>query len=249
MLDTVQKIINCKFCKAVVKRPVFLPCGETICARHERRFKNAFTAKCKLCKKQHRLAKNQHFPASKVTKRFLKAGINKLEFGEDHKIARELLNELKQLKNDYKNTRNSMGDKIFDRFQEMRRKVDLIREELLQKVTECSEKIIADIDSYESECKANLAELNAKLESKKAFDLAKIKKDLRTWKQKMKNLYYDEGLCKEINENGKQSLERLKNELKQLKNEMFLGEERKNQFEMKYSNLMDTFCQHAHLNT
>jgi hypothetical protein len=249
MLDTVQKIINCKLCRAIVKKPVFLPCGETICARHEKRFRNIYTAKCYLCNKSHRLKKNQHFPYNKVTKCLLKTEINKLDFGDEYKKAKGLIQEVRKLKSNYENTKNATGEHVFERFQEMRRKVDLIRESIIQKVNECSEKIIADIDSYETECKTNLATLDSKLKTNETIDLKQIKKDLNVWKKRMKKLYYDSELCKEINQKGNEYSETLQNGIKNLKNEIFLGQDKKLEFETKYSNVFDIFCKEIKFNT
>ncbi len=60
----------------------------------------------------------------------------------------ELLGELNNINLKYEEIKSKAEDLIFEKFQAMRRKVDLIREEIIQKVNDCSEKIIADIDSY-----------------------------------------------------------------------------------------------------
>ncbi len=39
MLEIVKKLMSCKWCNEFLIDPVFLPCGETICAKHEPYFK------------------------------------------------------------------------------------------------------------------------------------------------------------------------------------------------------------------
>jgi hypothetical protein len=249
MLDTVRKIINCKLCHEVVTKPVMLPCGETICARHEKRFRNIYTAKCKLCEKQHRLTKNQQFPRCKTIQSFLDAEINKLDFGDEYKNSIELLFKIDELIKNYEKTKYSVEDVIYERFASMRRKVDLIREEIIQKVNKCSEKIIADIDSYEKECEANISTFSSKLESNKAFYVSKIKNDLNEWEKRLEKLFYDQELSKEINQKGKEYSESLKKGINDLKNEIFLGQTKKLEFETKYANIFDAFCEQIGFNT
>jgi hypothetical protein len=248
MLSVITNLITCKLCKEIFDRPVILPCGDTICSKHEELYKQADTSKCELCARVHKLNESEHFPANKVAQSLIANEINKLDFGEDHKKARELINELNELKSNYDNTKNSVEDLIFEKFHEMRRKVDLIREEIIQKVNDCSDKILSDIKTYEKECKANLSELDKKLAANEALDLTKIKNDLNEWDKKIRKLFYDEELCKEVQNKNSEYSEKLKNGIKQLKNEIFLGEKKKFDFETKYANIFDVFCKNVGFN-
>jgi hypothetical protein len=241
MLRTVNKLVCCKFCEEILEQPILLPCGETICAKHESLFKIKETARCELCDKDHYLNEADHFPTNKVVEGFLEAEITKLNFGDDYKQASGLLAELNNTKTEYDKIRGDPEDLIHEKFQAMRSKVDIIREQIIQKVNVCSVRIISDINSYENECRVNLVNLDSKLESKKAFDLSGIKADLSDWETKMNKLHYDESLCKEVIGKSTACLKSLQNILNQLKNEILLGEEKKLEFETRYSNIFDTF--------
>jgi hypothetical protein len=167
--------------------------------------------------------------------------ISKLEFGENHKQACELLEKLSHAYLNYHKIRNNPEEFLSEKFEAMRRKVDLIREQIIQKVHDCSEKNMSDINTYEERCKLNLRDLDSKLKSNRAFELSGIKAKLSDWETRMHKLYYDKDLCTEINDKSEEYSKSLKNSLKDLKNELFLGQEKKLQFETKYCNIFDTF--------
>jgi hypothetical protein len=155
MLETIRQIISCKLCEKILERPVLLPCGETICFQHEYLFKNQNTARCKLCETNHELGESEHFPSNKGLERLLENEIRKLDLGKHYKETVKLLEELKSATvNLYSNKKNP-GDLIFESFQAMRRKVDLVREAIIKKANDCSEKIISDINAYKAECQLN----------------------------------------------------------------------------------------------
>ncbi len=148
MLEAVKNVINCDLSNELLKQPVVLPCGGTVCGKHQALFKNKETARCQICDEDHELSGSGHFPANKKVARLLEAEISRLDFGENYKQGLKLLQELKNVMTKYDEVKNKVVDLIFEKFQEMRRKVYLIREQIIQKVNECSEKIISDIDSY-----------------------------------------------------------------------------------------------------
>jgi hypothetical protein len=248
MLKTINNLICCKLCKQILKKPVVLPCGESICAIHEEQFKNKETAKCQLCDEEHFLNNAQNFLANKVVDGFLAGEISRLNFGKKHENTTQLLIELNTSLYHFDKLRSNPGDLIFEKFQAMRNKVDLIREKILQNVNECSEKIISDIDSYEEECKQQLFELESKLVSNSKFDLSKLRDELKEWDTNMNKLYFDETLCSEINLNCQAYSKSLEKTLNELKNEIFLGEEKKFEFETKYINIFETFYKHIGFN-
>jgi hypothetical protein len=136
MLTAIKDLISCKICKQITKGPVILPYGETICAEHEQLFRrNKETARCQICDKDHELGEAEHFPVNKAVQGFLAGEISKLDFGENYKNTKKLLEELDGAKAYYHKIRRDPEDLIFDKFQAMRRKVDLIREQIIQRVT------------------------------------------------------------------------------------------------------------------
>jgi hypothetical protein len=238
MLETVRNSICCKVCNCILNKPVILPCGETICAKHDYIYKNKHTCKCQLCEKERFLDESESFPQNKAIEGLLEADISKLNLGDDYKIAWEYLNALSYNQDKYEKLKSSPEEFIHEKFQAMRHKVDLVRERLIQKINDRSDKIIADIDSYEHECKMNLSSIKP---CPKELDISTIKEELTVWQENLKKLFYDESLCSTVRNKGSENLTKIVEIHRELINEILLGQERKAEFETKHSNVLNVF--------
>jgi hypothetical protein len=251
MLNAVDTILACKLCEQILDKPVNLPCGETICGHHEALFRDSNTSKCEFCDKEHKLQENEHFPPNKIAELILEVEINKLNLCEDYNQAHTNVEHLNQLKDLYEEIKTNSKEFISQKFEQMRKRVRMIREEIIQKVNECSEKIISDIDAYENECQANLSanKLLNEIDSDYNSFLPEIKNDLKVWEEKLSKLYFNKDLFKEINEKSVEYISSLKSNLKTFTNKLELGSEKKLEFETKYRNIFYTFCEHIGFST
>jgi hypothetical protein len=201
------------------------------------------------CQKEHQLTETDHFPRNKAIEGLIQAEINKLDLGEDYEEACRLVDDLNAQKAIYEKMRSKPEEFVFEKFQEMRRKADLIREDIIQKAQECSEKIISDINEYENECKLRLASLDSKPQSNEPVGYSQIKDDLQNWKVKSKRLFCDEEFCNEVYEKLDEYSLKLSNGVKELKNELLLGKQKRFEFENKYLNILDVFYNSLGFNT
>ncbi len=249
MLETIKTILSCKLCEKILDRPVILPCGETVCGKHEEQFKSRETARCKICDKDHELGESENFITNKVVECFLAGEISRLDFGENYKQAFKLLTELNDAQANYDEIKGTSEGILLEKCQAMRNKVDLIREEIIQKVNNCSKKVLADIDSYEANCKLNLSYLDSKLEENNSFDLSEMKADLSDWKTRMNNLYYDKELYHSVCEKSGKYLKFFENSIEELMDEIFLCQEKKFEFDTKYANIFAAFGKSIGFNT
>jgi hypothetical protein len=193
------------------------------------------------CDQEHFLSESNHFLPNKAIESIIGAEIAKLNLGDDYDEACYVLENLDELKNTFDQIRNNPEEFLYEKFRAMRHKVDLVRERLIQKINDYSDKIIADIDSYENECKLNLPEFKSNIQSDK-FDLANFKDDLTKWHSKMNKLYSDEDLCSEINSAGDGYLSSVEAALKEAENHLLTGQTKRREFETKYLNILDVFC-------
>jgi hypothetical protein len=187
------------------------------------------------------LKESENFPQNKAIENLLEAEISRLNLGNEYHATCAILKDLNSLKDSYENLKSTPEDFVYEKFHAMRQKVDLIREDLIQKINDCSDKIIAEIDSYENECKQNLSRLNP---WPKEFDISTIRDELSAWEGKMKKLYYDEELCSTIRDKSKDYKERIKTCHNELIDRILSGKANKYIFENKYSNVVDIFCKH-----
>ncbi len=188
MLKVINELICCKLCRQILNNPVLLPCGETICEKHEELFRVKSTSRCQFCDKDHKLGRAEHFPLNKMAAGFLAGEISKLDFGESYKHTTKLMEGLNDVHDKYSEIRSKAEDLISAKFLAMRNKVALVREQIIQRVKSCSAKILAEIDSAEHDCKANVLSLDSKMRLEGAVDLSKIKAELKAWESKMNKL-------------------------------------------------------------
>jgi hypothetical protein len=225
--------------------PVILPCYQTVCAKHETHFNQSETstapATCKLCGQAHKLNVNQHFPTNTIALALLEKEVEDLDFGVDHKKALSSLDSLKSSISKLDEAQKSPDEMIVNYFHQTRTQVDLVREELIENITKCSEMIIDEINAYEQECKSNLPVLKKKIASNKMFELADIKAELKEWGVKVKRLFYDKDLYDSINAKYEDYLNTINKSMAAFSNEVYLDKVKSEDFESKYANLYDVF--------
>jgi hypothetical protein len=235
--ETIQGLLSCVWCSSSLEEPVMLPCGETVCFKHEATFKNG-DGECELCGETHELDTNKHFPLNKIAQGMIDNRIKDLNLGENHRKAAESLKELSKFLDRFEHMKASGQKSINEFFQKQRSKVNLTREELIRKlIVRCCEELLGEIDDYENECTLNLAHLNELYDS----DLASIKSNLVTWQTEIKHLVMNEKLWRNINEHCERYLEILKEKHRSFENSMFLGKSNKAQIESSFSDVFDRF--------
>ncbi len=105
---------------------------------------------------------------------------------------------------------------------------------------------LKELDLYEKECIENIPKLRD--HSKSAW-LVSTKNDLVSSNLKMKWLVVDDALWKSFDTKSKSYLDLLEKLNKELRDKVFLGQERKSLIETKYLNVLDLFCSHIGFNT
>jgi hypothetical protein len=253
MIETIKIILSCKWCREILVKPVLLPCGETICAKHDTEFRQLkhkpAPLSCKLCNQVHLLNDTEHFFENKMAQALLDNKIEKLEFGEVFNNSTDKLNELIELTGCFYKRISDPQEFIYDYFKTKRNQVDIIRDQLIQRIQNCSESILSDFDLYERECKLNLPSLKEALFSNEVYDDSRVKNELMGWKDKMGNLFFDKELCGAIDQKYNDHKIFLNNGIKEFEDKALLGKSRKLDFELKNSNLFDVFYKNSSFNT
>jgi hypothetical protein len=237
MIENVKKIINCKICFQALEEPVSLPCGETCCKKHQTAF--MFGKLCTLCDQLHPLKLGESFPVNKLAQDLISNKFTELDFGEDYKQAKQKLSELNQKFQEYTNLKSNPQDFIHEFFSNLRNKVDLERETLIQKINECSEKLLAEIDSYQNECMTKLSSSKAK--EPLCVNLAVIKSDLEKWEQELSYLKVDQKLWDSIKQMHVKHWTALESAKFSHENELIKCRLEKFQIEMKFSDMLSLF--------
>ena len=149
----------CNICKLVLSTPVTLPCSDVICGEHLRddSVKNGII-KCMKCGKDSDVPRSG-FPLNERVDNIL---ANEQHLSKEEKAIKyaiqELIQKLEHLQNDVKLQQNAMEVTSFDYFSEIRRQIDIQREELKKKIDEISLKLIDQVNEREKVYKSKLKE-------------------------------------------------------------------------------------------
>ena len=169
-----KNICVCDFdeCKLYLENPIALSCGSTICKEHIDNYDYEHTFKCLICDEEHTVPENGY----QINKTLLKIINSGLHLNEIQRSTIESFKKLDSILNQY----NSIDSEtmIYDYFFNIRNKVDLHRERLIEEINERSNDIINELNMLEKECKLNAAKLN-KISNLKSIDLSLWKSQLR----------------------------------------------------------------------
>ena len=151
--------LSCNICKLVVNKPVTLPCSSVVCGEHlhDASVKNGMI-KCQKCDKEFDVPRSG-FPSNERVANILANDhhLNDEEIAIKNAI-QELIQKLDQLQNDVRLKRNDMEITSFDHFTEIRRQIDIQREELKNKIDEISLKLIDRANEIENAYKLKLTQ-------------------------------------------------------------------------------------------
>ena len=159
MLNLKKKALSCNICGNILKDPINLPCHCMICHKHlkDDTVKNGIIA-CLPCGKE--------FLATEITVNFNKLAGIILETDEylsqDEKQTKseikDLLAQLQQLNSQFREEQNKFELNSHNKFTEIKRQIDLQREELKGKIDKIALAMIKKIEDQEALFKLKLSE-------------------------------------------------------------------------------------------
>ena len=147
--EKLQTMFNCKVCQYLLRDPVSLPCGETVCKAHS---EELCKSKCDFCTLKHQLPKNG-FSINKLIQDMLEIQLNMLNIDINHfDDCKRLIRDLKASICGVESIQNDPGRFISEHFLEMNRLVDLRKESLILEIQQSSDKLIGEIYKAQKEC-------------------------------------------------------------------------------------------------
>lgn len=151
-MDVIDDIIKCQICKKILNSPVSLPCGESICRAHILDKTQIF---CLECHKPHPIP-SEGFVACRTVEKIIQRKIDMCEFGVEYKNALNGCKKLEEMLDEIDLIKRDPCFYICEIIGELRKEIDLKKEELKMKIDEEAEVLIIEMNEYESECKKNL---------------------------------------------------------------------------------------------
>lgn len=132
-MEKISNAIKCVNCKQILSSPVLLPCYHSVCHNHSI---SGETIKCGKCDLVHRIPANRQFPPNEIAAQMIDAQIAKLDFGKCHHKAKECCTRMNELMQQIEQMIKDPVNFEYERVSEMKPKVQLRKEEAIQKIEE-----------------------------------------------------------------------------------------------------------------
>ena len=197
-MNLISDSIKCTSCKKIIKTPVLLPCGHSICNNHvnddedlNESFLSSFSDvssnentkfKCLICDKFH-VIPLEGFPRNRALENLLEKNIAKIDLGEEYKSVSDKCSLFGDLLERFNKIKNNPVSRINKEISELKNKVDLRREEMKLKIDKESLEMIEKLDEFEKECK--LKAVSLKSDSKLNEKMKGWQNSLEQWQKSL----------------------------------------------------------------
>lgn len=197
-MDNILAAIKCAHCQKQLKSPVLLPCGISICKEHTENKYVCDIYNCNECGNKHEIPKGG-FPSNVALGLIIDSQISELDLGEIHKEAKSSCNKLSEKIRELESLLKNPENLICEEIGELKRRVDLKREELKLAVDQEANKLIEWLDDFQEKKKKNLQMQNYKTYKENLENtIASSKSKLEEWFKELKKLKINENEWKII---------------------------------------------------
>jgi hypothetical protein len=173
---SLKEDFTCLICSKILKIPFSLPCGDTICEEHlnESNVLKNNSIKCQSCEETFEVKDNQMIRQNKALQNLIQ---KELFLSDAEKFKKKSLEDSSenffQLNEQLQEAKNIFDLDCYNQFQEIRRKIEVQREELKDQIDKISSKMIDQIKAIEETYSNRIKEFHVE-----AYDLEKEKKIL-----------------------------------------------------------------------
>ena len=166
-------VCGLKDCKLFLDQPINLPCGFMICQKHINNEIKSF--KCEFCNEEHTIPENGFY----INKKLADFIQSKLHLTGQHKEASDMFDRLDELIS-RKDTIDPT-EYVYDYFKNLRNRVDLHREVMINEINIKSDEFINKLKELEKEFQSNCNKMQFKsnLDELKQIKLPDIDKHLK----------------------------------------------------------------------
>jgi len=198
-VNEVKAFFDCDLCNKLLVDPVVMACGNFICKTHlNKLLTNAQNAKstfiCEICQEEHLIPK-KGFMVNKRLQKQLRLELNALKLSP---VFDECMKEIEDAKENVVKIgllENNAENYIYDYFEDVKRQVDIRREDLKFKIDKYSDEIIKSVEMDQM----NLIKLS-KEANKLTTNIEKSRKDLNELISRFDTLEFNDEKFKDIKE-------------------------------------------------
>lgn len=193
-MELIEETIKCSKCSNILKKPVVLPCGHSMCKIHEEEHQSLKLVECSLCYSSHEIPESGFIP-NKSFEVLLEKNVEYVYLRKEHRAALSKFEQFADFYEHFKTLRNYPELDIHKTLGELRLHIESRRNELKSKIDSHAAEFAARLDDYEAECKARLdrIDLHAVDERLRAWE-----NDLRVWRSQLASFQRDASMWKRI---------------------------------------------------
>jgi hypothetical protein len=173
---SVKADFTCLICSKILKSPFALPCGDTICEEHLKKSEvlRNNSIKCLSCGEVFDVKNNQMIRQNKALQNLIQKELFLSDAEKSKKKSlEESIRNFSQLNEQLQESKNIFELQSHNHFQEIRRNIEMQREELKDKIDQIALKMIDELKLIEDTYSIRMREFKVE-----AFDLEKEKKSL-----------------------------------------------------------------------
>ncbi len=156
-LERFKSFFDCKLCSSLLKDPVTLPCGSTICQAH---IASALQTACSFCDKKHDLPEGGAFQINTLLADMLEMEVNKIELSPRFSACKLVIDETKTRVDSIESLYKDPAYFIYEYFEDIKRKVDYRREDLKIQIDTYSDEIVEKISQTQEYYKSLASQTN-----------------------------------------------------------------------------------------
>ena len=197
-IDQVKHFLDCDHCNNLLVDPVTIVCGYNVCKKHlDELVENSSEARkfrCLVCPKQHTIPEEGFVVNGRFQKQ-LDMELNKFIPSQAFEDCKQIINDARDYVSKIEALEKDPEFYIYEYFEDIKRKVDLRREEIKLRVDSCSDEMIRSIENSKENC-VRLAKEGRRLK----MDINKQKKVLDELLERFDRFDIDEKEFEEIKE-------------------------------------------------
>jgi hypothetical protein len=213
-MENFSNVIKCRLCKCHLTAPVLLPCCHSVCKKHQHESK---TIVCLECNIEHEVP-SEGFAENKDLALIISTGIFAFDLGPKHKNAVESCNKMNELIEEVEQLVKDPINYIYEQIGDLKRRIDLAREEFKLKIDDEAEMLLKKMQKYENNCKQSLRSSSVESKLKRIESkMETTKLDLDNWRRYLDKFTVNCSEYENIQNKCKDSISEIKNRLDSLK--------------------------------
>ena len=147
----IKKELTCKYCNQIYKDPIALACGDSICKHHIEQLVSIDSSSkfmCPVCDEENAI---QIFKVNKFMQNMIENELHELKMNSSYEAA---LNDLKMEITKLETILQEPENYIYEEINELKRQVDLDREQLKIEIDALADGIFKQLEAFEQSLKA-----------------------------------------------------------------------------------------------